>query len=70
MELFFRFIPFIQSNYYPYLFFVFNGCVLYLLCWLSWTLLEKPILDLKRLFTYQDKTSGKQKALLNIEGAG
>src|SRR6478672_9647962 len=69
MELFFRFIPFIQSNYYPYLFFVLNGCVLYLLCWLSWTLLEKPILDLKRLFTYQDKTSGKKKVSINVEVA-
>jgi peptidoglycan/LPS O-acetylase OafA/YrhL len=70
MELFYRFIPFIKTNYYPYLFFVMNGCLLYFLCWLSWTLLEKPILDLKRLFTYQDKTSRKQKAMLKIERAG
>jgi peptidoglycan/LPS O-acetylase OafA/YrhL len=70
MVLFYRFIPFIPGNYYPYLFFVIHICVLYFLCRLSWTFLEKPVLDLKRLFTYQDQSSRQQKVSLSIKGAG
>ena len=70
MELFNRLIPFIPANYYPYLFFAIHTCVLYFCCWLSWTFMEKPILNLKRLFTYQHKSSTNQKLPLTIEGAG
>ena len=40
-----------------YFFYIFNFVVLILLCWLSYTLIEKPFLNLKRLFSYKHATS-------------
>jgi peptidoglycan/LPS O-acetylase OafA/YrhL len=61
INVFYHYIPFVPATYYPYLFFLVHFWVLYFLCRLSWYILEKPVLDLKRYFFYNEKVPADQK---------
>jgi len=49
-----HFIAVIDKKYQAWLFLTVNYVVLYFICVLSWKLIEKPILSLKRKFEYQE----------------
>jgi peptidoglycan/LPS O-acetylase OafA/YrhL len=49
-----HFIAVIERKYQAWIFLVVNYVVLYFICLLSWRLVEKPILSLKRKFEYQE----------------
>jgi peptidoglycan/LPS O-acetylase OafA/YrhL len=63
INVFYHYLPFVPENYFPYLFFLVDFWVLYFLCKLSWYILEKPVLDLKRYFIYNKPASDTDKAM-------
>jgi peptidoglycan/LPS O-acetylase OafA/YrhL len=57
------FPSFVRSSvYYPQVVFVENFVLLVMLSWISWILLERPILNLKKYFDYQGTESTKVAA--------
>lgn len=42
-----------DKQYEPWIFTLVNFTILYFICWLSWMLVEKPVLSLKRRFQYR-----------------
>jgi peptidoglycan/LPS O-acetylase OafA/YrhL len=51
-----KYFPFsFVRQYNNYIMFAINFCILIFISWLSWKIIEKPILSLKKYFNYQDK---------------
>lgn len=47
----------INQAYHPWIFLVLNFGIFYFICWLSWKYIEKPILQLKTRFSYQEPSA-------------